>query len=116
VVQECAWSKDPQAEALGRTKVAKVVRDDEVGLARHGDLNDHLVVRILEEWPPEEEDCVFRSIRSPVPEGSDHRSDDPIRIRSGATSNGDGQVAGLVSGWCFKPFWRRTEVPRSVSM
>jgi hypothetical protein len=42
VVQESAWSKDPQAETLGGTKVAKVVRYDEVGLARHSDLNDHL--------------------------------------------------------------------------
>lgn len=58
MVQERAWSKDPQAEALGGTKVAKVVRDDEVGLARHSDLDDHLVVRVLEEWPPKEEDLL----------------------------------------------------------
>jgi hypothetical protein len=60
MVQECAWSKDPQAEAPGGTKVAKVVRDDEVGLARYSDLNDHLVVRIPEERPPEEEDLLAR--------------------------------------------------------
>jgi hypothetical protein len=58
VVQECAWSKDPQAEALGGAKVAKVVRDDDVGLARHGDLNDHLVVGILEQRPPKEENLL----------------------------------------------------------
>jgi len=55
VIQEGAWSKDPHAEALGGTKVAKVVRDDEVGLARHCDLDDHLVVRVRQERPPKEE-------------------------------------------------------------
>jgi hypothetical protein len=58
VVQECAWSKNPQAEALGGSKVAKVVGDDGIGLARHSDLNDHLVVRILQERPPKEEDLL----------------------------------------------------------
>jgi hypothetical protein len=58
VVQEGAWSQDPQAEAPGGTKVAKVVRDDEVGLARHGHLDNHLIVLVLEERPPKEEDLL----------------------------------------------------------
>jgi len=58
LVQEGAWSKDLQAEAFGGTKVAKVMRDDEVGLARHGNLDDHVVVRILEKRSPKEEDLL----------------------------------------------------------
>ena len=58
MVQEGPWSKDPHAEALGGTKVAKVVRNDEVGLARHGDLDDHLVVRVRQERSPKKENLL----------------------------------------------------------
>lgn len=51
-----------------------------------------------------EDECVFRSIRSPVPGGSDHRSDDPIRDRSGATSNGGRSGGGVGLGVRFEAF------------
>jgi len=38
-------------------------------------------------------------------------------IRSGSERSDEqrgGQVAGRASGWGFRPFWRRTEVPRRV--
>ena len=59
--------------------------------------------------------CVFRCIRSAVPGASDQDSGHPIRIRSEATSTGAGQAAGWVSGWGFRPFWRRMDEPRRVS-
>jgi hypothetical protein len=60
-------------------------------------------------------ECVFRCIRSAVPGASDQDSGHPIRIRSEATSTGAGQAAGWVSGWGFRPFWRRMDEPRRVS-
>ena len=59
--------------------------------------------------------CVFRCIRSAVPGASDQDSGHPIRNRSEATSTGAGQAAGWVSGWGFRPFWRRMDEPRRVS-
>jgi hypothetical protein len=69
----------------------------------------------VSENPVQSFKCVFRCIRSTVPTPSDHRSEDPIRIRSEATRGGTGQTAGWGSGWGFRPFWRRIEEPRSVS-
>jgi hypothetical protein len=72
VVQEGAWSKDLQAEPFGGTKVAKVMRDDEVGLARDGDLDDHVVVRILQKRPPKEEDLLAHgNLADPIDESLD---------------------------------------------
>jgi YD repeat-containing protein len=59
--------------------------------------------------------CVFRCIRSAVPEASDQDSGHPIRNRSEATRTGAGQTVGWVSGWGFRPFWRRMDEPRRVS-
>jgi len=59
--------------------------------------------------------CVFRRIRSAVPGASDQDSGHPIRIRSEATRTGAGQTVGWVSGWGFRPFWRRMDEPRRVS-
>jgi hypothetical protein len=56
VVQEVTRCKHPQAETLGGTKVAKVVRDEELRPARYRDLDDHVVIWILQERAPKEED------------------------------------------------------------
>lgn len=56
--QEIRWFENRSNETFSSTEVAHVVRDDGITPGRYRHFNDHVVIRVLQQWTPKIEDTL----------------------------------------------------------